>query len=83
MADAKFELILRKFFLKISNTDISYGERIFTWKSYTTNKDLPTTKHIDKKDFIIATFDANSKTFVMYVAIRKQEKLAINLPKKT
>ena len=74
MADTKFEVILGMLFLKISNADVSFGERTLTWKTYTTNKTLPTTKQIqiiDKKDFIIAVLDANSETFVVHMAIRE------------
>ena len=44
VANIKFEVVLGMLFLKISNADIAFGERILTWKSYTTNKALPTTK---------------------------------------
>ena len=44
MADTKFEVILGMLFLKISNADVAFGEGILTWKLYTTNKALPTTK---------------------------------------
>ena len=46
MADTKFEVILRMFFLKISNTNIVFDEAILMWKFYTTNKTLPTTKQV-------------------------------------
>ena len=61
-------------FLKISNVDISFGKKTLTWKSYTTNKALLTTKHIqliDPKEFVIVALDANSETFVVYVVIRE------------
>ena len=63
------------FFLKMSNADVSFGEKILTWKSYTTNKALPTTKQIqivDLKEFVKVALDAGSKTFVIYVAIQKK-----------
>ena len=72
MADTKFEVILGIFFLKISNVDVSFGKEILIWKTYTTNKALPTIKQvqmINKKDFVIAVLDANSKTFMMHIAI--------------
>ena len=46
VADTKFEVILGMLFLKISNADIAFGEGTLTWKSYTTNKALPTTKQV-------------------------------------
>ena len=60
------------FFLKISNADILFGERTLTWKSYTTIKTLPIIKQVkivDPKEFVIAALDADSKIFVVYVAI--------------
>ena len=42
IADTKFEVILRMYFLKISNTDMSFSEKTLTWKTYTTSKTLLT-----------------------------------------
>ena len=72
MTDTKSEMILGILFLKISNADVSFGEKTLTWKTYTTNKALPITEQIqiiDKKDFIIAALDADSETFVVHMAI--------------
>ena len=46
VAKIKFEVILGMFFLKISNADMSFGEKTLTWKTYTTNNALPTTKQV-------------------------------------
>ena len=43
VVDTKFEVILGMPFLKISNADVAFSEATLTWKSYTTNKALPTT----------------------------------------
>ena len=78
VADTKFEVILRMPFLKINNADVSFGEGTLMWKIYITNKALPTTEQvqiINKKDFVIAALDGNSKTFVVHVAIREREKM--------
>ena len=72
MADIKFELILGITFLKINNADVSFGKGTLMWKTYTTNKALLTTKRIqiiDKKEFVIAALDADSETFIVYMAI--------------
>ena len=74
LANTKFKIILGISFLKFSNVDMLFGEKTLTWRTYTTNKALFTTKQvqiIDKKNFVIAVLDANSKTFVMHMAIRK------------
>ena len=81
VADTKFEVILEMLFLKISNADVSFGKKILTWKTYTTNEALPTIEQIqivDPKEFVIAALDVDSKTFVIYVAIRKQEKMPVH-----
>ena len=46
VADTKFEVILGMPFLKISNADVSFGEGTLTWRTYITNKALPTTKRV-------------------------------------
>ena len=69
------------FFLKLSNANVSFDEKILTWRTYTTNKTLLTIKHvqiIDKKNFVIAVLDANSKTFVVHMTIREQEKMLVH-----
>ena len=82
MADTKFEVILGMPFLKISNADVAFGEGTLTWKSYTTNKALPTTERVqlvDPKEFVIAALDADSETFVVHVAIREQEEMSVHV----
>ena len=84
MADTKFEVILGMLFLKISNANVSFGEETLTWKTYTINKALPTTKQvqiINKKDFIIAALDADSKMFMVHVAIQKREEMLVHSEK--
>ena len=74
VADTKFEVVLGMLFLKINNANIIFDEKTLTWKSYTIKKALPTTEQVqlvDPKEFIIVALDANSKTFVVHVAIRE------------
>ena len=81
VADTKFEVILGMFFLKISNADVSFGEETLTWKIYTTNKALPTTKQVqivNLKEFVIVALDVNSKMFVVHMAIRGQEEMPVH-----
>ena len=68
-------------FLKTSNADVLFGEKILTWKTYIINKALPTTKQvqiIDKKDFVIAALNADSKTFMVHMAIQEQEGMLVH-----
>ena len=72
MADTKFEVVLRMLFLKISNANVAFGKEILMWKSYITNKALPTTEQVqlvDLKEFVITELDADSEIFVVHVAI--------------
>ena len=81
MADTKFEIVLGMPFLKLSNADVLFGEETLTWKLYTTNKALSSTKRVqlvDSKEFVIAALDADSETFVVYVAIREQKEMTID-----
>ena len=84
VADTKFEVVLRMLFLKISNPDIAFSERMLTWKLYTTNKTLPTTEQVqlvDLKEFVIAALNVDSETFVMHVAIWKREEMPVHAEK--
>ena len=72
-------------FLKISNADIAFGEKTLTWRSYTTNKALSTTKQVqlvDPKEFVIAALDADSETFVVHMAVWEQEEMAMDPSRK-
>ena len=85
VADTKFEMILKMLFLKISNADIAFGKETLTWRSYTTKEALPITKRVqlvDPKEFVIVALDADSKTFVMHVAVWEQKEIAMNPGKK-
>ena len=85
VADTKFEVVLGMLFLKISNANVAFGEETLTWRSYTTNKALPTTKQVqlvDLKEFVIAMLDVDSETFVVHMAIREQEEMAIDPDRK-
>ena len=85
VANTKCEMVLGMSFLKISNANIAFGEKTFTWRSYTTNKALPTTKPVqlvDPKEFLITALDADSETFVVYVAVWEREEMAMDPKKK-
>ena len=46
MANIKFAVILRIFFLKISNAKMFFGEKTLKWKFYTINKALLIIKQV-------------------------------------
>ena len=61
-----------------------FGKRTLTWKFYIINEAIPTTKQvqiIDLKEFFIAALDADNKTFVMHMAIKKHEEMLMNFEK--
>ena len=85
MTDTKFEVVLEMPFLKISNANIVFDKGTLMWKSYTTNKALPTTERVqlvNLKEFVIAALDADSETFVVHMAIRERKEMVVNPGKK-
>ena len=86
VADTKFEMILGMPFLKISNADVSFGEKTLMWRSYTINEALPTTEQVqivNSKEFVIVALDIDSKTFMVHMAIQEQEKMPMHSKKQT
>lgn len=74
VVDVKVEKILKMFYLRFININMFFGKRILMWRSYTINRALPIIKQvliINKKIFAIMALDANSETFVVYVAIKR------------
>ena len=72
VANTKFEVILGVLFLKLSNAIVLYGEKIPTWRTNTINEVLFITKRIwtiYKIDFVIVVLNADSKIFVIHIAI--------------
>ena len=85
VGDTKFEVVLGMPFLKISNASIAFNKKTLMWRLYTTNQALSTPKQVqmvDLKEFIIAALDMDSKTFVVYLTIRKREDMAMDLATK-
>ena len=72
-------------FLKLSNADVLFDKGTLTWKSYITNKVLPTTEQvqlINRQEFIIAVLNTDSKTFIVHVTIRDQEEMVVDPDRK-
>ena len=85
VTNTKLEVVLEMLFLKINNTDMAFGEKTLTQKSYTTNKTLSTTKRVqlvDLKKFVIVALYTDSKTFVVHMAIWEWEEMVIDSAKK-
>ena len=74
MANTKIVIILGMLFLKISNADMTFSEKTFMWKFYTTNKTLLTIEQVqivNPKEFVIEALIIDNKTFVIDMAIWK------------
>lgn len=71
MADTSIEVVLEMSFLSLSNANIHFDAKELTWKTYTIVEAMLTSSRvelIDKHDFVKATRDENSETFVIYIA---------------
>ena len=79
LANTSVEVVLGILFLFLSNADFLFGAKELTWRSYTTEEALPTSRRvelIDKKKFAKEAMDENSKTFVVHVLALKAPKPA-------
>ena len=71
LADISMKVILGMPFLTFSNADIQFAENELTWKTYTTEKALSTTRQvkvIDQKKFAQVALDENIEAYVMHVS---------------
>ena len=74
IVDIKFKVILKMFFLKISNINISFNKKTLISKFYIINKALLTIRQVQiiyLKEFIIVVLEINNKMFIVYMAIQK------------
>ena len=71
LADISMEVVLGMPFLTLSNADVQFAEKELTWRTYTTEKALPTTRRveiIDRKKFAKTALDENVEAFVVHVS---------------
>ena len=76
MANTSMKVILGMPFLTLSNADVSFADNDLTWRTYTPDEALPTTKRvqiIDRKEFAKAALDPNQEAFVVHVATLSSE----------
>ena len=58
-------------FFIFNNADVQFAQKELTWRTYTTEKALPTTRQVEiinQKEFAKAALDENIEAFVMYVS---------------
>ena len=71
MANVNLKVVLGMPFLTLSGTDVDFLSQELRWRTYTTNKALPTTRRVElvgKKEFAAAALNSEHGTFVVYVA---------------
>ena len=71
MANVSPKVVLGMLFLSLSDADIDFLGQELWWKTYTIEEAFPIIRHIElvsKKEFVAATLDPESDTFVIHVA---------------
>lgn len=61
-------------FLFFSNVNVKFAKKELTWRTFSVNETLQTTKHIqfiDCKKFVAAALDPSEKAFVVLMAYLK------------
>ena len=71
MANVSPEVVLGMPFLTLSGADVDFLGQELRWKTYTTQKALPTTRRVElvrKKEFAVAALDLEHEIFVVHAA---------------
>ena len=83
VANISPEVVLGMLFLTLSSADVDFSGRKLRWKTYTTEKALPTTRRVElvgKKEIAAAALDPESETFVVHVASLSSNALPSSSP---
>ena len=70
VASVSLEVVFRMSFLILSGADVDFSGRELWWKTYITEKALPTTKRIElmgKKEFAAAALDLEHATYILHI----------------
>ena len=70
VANISPKVVLGMPFLTLSSADIDFSGRELRWRTYTTEKTLPTTRRVElvgKKEFATAALDPEHETYVVHV----------------
>ena len=71
VANVSPKIVLGMPFLTLSGADVDFLGRELRWRTYTTQKALPTTRRVElveKKEFAAAALDSEHESFVVHVA---------------
>ena len=85
MANVSSEVVFKISFLTLSGADVDFLGRKLRWRTYTTKKAFPTTRHVElvgKKEFATAALDPESETFVVHIASLSSNTLPSSFPLK-
>ena len=79
VANVSPKIVLEMLFLTLTGANIDFSGRELRWRTYTTEKVLPTIKHdelVGKKEFAAAALDPEHETYVVYVGSLSSTPLA-------
>ena len=79
VVNVSLEVVLGMPFLTLSGADVDFLGRELRWRTYTTDKALPTTRRVElvgKKEFAAAALDPEHKTYIVHVASLSSTPLA-------
>ena len=83
MANNSPKVLFEMPFLTLSGADVNFLGRELWWRSYTTKKTLPTTRHVElvsKKKFAAAVLDSEYETYVIHVGSVSSDLLSSSSP---
>ena len=82
VANVSLEVVLGMPFLTLSNANVDFLGQDLRWRTYTTEKALPTTRCVElmgKKEFAVAILDPEYETYVVYIASLSSAPLVASL----
>ena len=86
MTNISIKVVLEIVFLNFNNANIEFAENELTWRSYTTNKTLPTIQKIEvnnKKEFAKVALNEKIEAFIVFISsLSLGLKMTIHLARK-
>ena len=82
VANVSPEVVLGMLFLILSGADIDFLGRELRWRTYSTEKAFPTTRHVQlegKKEFTVAVLDLEHESYVVHVGLVSSDELPSSL----
>ena len=82
VANVSPEVVFGMFFRTLSGIDVDFLERELWWRTYSTEKALPTTRRVElvgKKEFVAVALDLKHETYVVHVGSVRSDVLPSSL----